>query len=331
MPSYTITDLGALPQGSFSMGMGLDAAGRAVGGAQSGGGPLHAFLHSSGGWPYLGVPIVGMVDLGTLGGRTSVAAALNAAGHVAGSSLTARGAVHAFFYDVANINFARYRGGLLQDLGTLGGANSSAAAIDAADRVVGSADLSSGDTHAALFTSGKPLDLGTLGGKNSAATTINAAGMIAGGAQTAGGDTHAFLYTGGPLRDLGILGGKSSVANAINDAGMIAGSVQNAGGATHAFLYSGGTMQDLGTLGGSSSYALGLNASGQVVGKSQTAGGEMQAFLYNGSMLNLNSLLPPGSGWVLGEAAAINDAGQITGTGRYQNAVRAFLLTPAQG
>ena len=54
------------------------------------------------------------------------------------------------------------------------------------------------------------------------------------------------------------------------------------------------------------------------------------AFLYsNGSMTDLNSLIDPASGWTLHYAFAINDSGQIVGTGN--NSLRqahAFLLTP---
>jgi hypothetical protein len=50
--------------------------------------------------------------------------------------------------------------------------------------------------------------------------------------------------------------------------------------------------------------------------------------VYDGSMHDLNNLIPPGSGWELVEATAINDAGQIAGSGRLGGKMRAFLLTP---
>jgi PKD repeat protein len=43
---------------------------------------------------------------------------------------------------------------------------------------------------------------------------------------------------------------------------------------------------------------------------------------------DLNDLLPPSSGWALTFAKSINENGQIVGGGRYNNADRAFLLTP---
>lgn len=48
-------------------------------------------------------------------------------------------------------------------------------------------------------------------------------------------------------------------------------------------------------------------------------------------LYDLNSLIPPESGWVLKEASAINDLGQIAGHGLYQGEQRAFLLTPIEG
>src|SRR5207245_7395691 len=50
------------------------------------------------------------LDLGTLGGNASFAFGLNAAGQVAGTSTTASGDQHAFFWD----------GTTMRDLGTLG-------------------------------------------------------------------------------------------------------------------------------------------------------------------------------------------------------------------
>jgi len=87
-------------------------------------------------------------------------------------------------------------------------------------------------------------------------------------------------------------------------------------------------MIDLGTLGGGSSYAYGVNLGGEIVGYSWLADGGQSAFLYDdGTMLNLNSLLPANSGWDLLQAYAINDSGQITGTGLYNGQLTAFVMT----
>ena len=38
--------------------------------------------------------------------------------------------------------------------------------------------------------------------------------------------------------------------------------------------------------------------------------------------------LPPDSGWVLMDATAVNDAGQIVGYGSFNGQIRGFLLDP---
>ena len=40
--------------------------------------------------------------------------------------------------------------------------------------------------------------------------------------------------------------------------------------------------------------------------------------------------IPTGSGWILTTASAINDAGQISGTGLYNGRTWAFLLAPVK-
>jgi probable HAF family extracellular repeat protein len=45
-------------------------------------------------------------------------------------------------------------------------------------------------------------------------------------------------------------------------------------------------------------------------------------------MTDLNSLLPANSGWELTTANAINEQGQIVGSGKKDGQTKAFLLTP---
>jgi hypothetical protein len=45
-------------------------------------------------------------------------------------------------------------------------------------------------------------------------------------------------------------------------------------------------------------------------------------------VVDLNRSIPARSGWVLTEATAINDAGQIVGYGAFRGPNHGFLLTP---
>src|SRR5262249_29382035 len=93
-----------------------------------------------------------------------------------------------------------------------------------------------------------------------------------------------------------------------------------------------GVMTDLGTLGGNYSYAISLNNSNIFVGGSfiDSEDSIYHAFIWDGnSMRDLNLLLDStSSGWTLTEARAINDFGEIVGTGIYNGVNHAFLLQP---
>jgi probable HAF family extracellular repeat protein len=91
----------------------------------------------------------------------------------------------------------RWSNGQVYDLGTLGGENSGATAINGRGWTIGWAYLGNNHfMHAALWEpTSTAYDLGTLGGQNSTALGINNEGDIAGAAQTVWGVWRAVLWT----------------------------------------------------------------------------------------------------------------------------------------
>jgi probable HAF family extracellular repeat protein/YD repeat-containing protein len=146
----------------------------------------------------------------TLGaGTNSIAYAISSNGLIAG----VLGNGHAFLYS----------SGVIQDLGTLGGASSSAFGVNSSGEVVGASTTSSGATHAFIYSKGVMTDLGTLGGTNSAADAINDSGVIVGSSETVSNQAEdGFVYTNGTMADLTILsGGEGGAGLAINASGQI--------------------------------------------------------------------------------------------------------------
>jgi len=313
-PRYTITDLGTLG-GATTKGYGINESGQIVGASQIGS-YMHAFLWDDG----------TMTNLGALGAYGSWAHDINDAGQVVGESY-----VGSEFYTHGFL----WENGAMQDLGTLGGPESLAFGINNAGQVAGKACCAPDSyvTHAVRWGGGI-VDLGDLDPEwpnHSVAYGINDVGQIVG--QSATGDPlqldHAFLWQNGSMQDMGTLGGDLSGAWAINENGQAVGYSKLANSTTfHAVLWDGG-RQDLGALTFTNSIAYDINDKKQVVGALKT-GQISHAFVWaNGQMQDLNNLVAANSGWVLQEAHAINNKGQIVGFGTINGQTRAFLLKPS--
>ncbi|HEY5914481.1 MAG TPA: HYR domain-containing protein [Verrucomicrobiae bacterium] len=274
-------------------------------------------------------------NLGTLGGANSYGAGINESNLVVGHSLTVGGTDHAFLWTPGGT------GGVpgnvqMKDLGTLGGSASGAFAINRLGQITGYAATTKED-HAFVYSNGVVRDLGPLfagGLANSYGYGINDLGHVVGTAYNSSYSVaRAFFFNGTSAADLGALGGNDASALAINNTDRVAGYASTADGFDHAFRFVGGAMTDLGTLGGSYSYGIGLNNSNVVVGGSfvDAANTIYHAFICpTNTMYDLNNFLDSsGAGWALVEARAINDRGQIIGTGNYRGASHGFLLSPA--
>lgn len=200
-----------------------------------------------------------IIDLGSLGGDSSVAFGLAGEDKVVGTSRNASGEMHAFFWTAALQS--------MQDLGTLGGSFSVAYALNSSDQIVGQSTTGSGEFHAFITTPGQAMDdLGTLGGDYALALGINQLGEVVGLSKVASGELHAFSWTqAGGMVDLGI-SGDYSVGYAVDPFGSAVGYYRSGSGALHAYRRTaGGTLTDLGVLpGGRESWAQDANTLGNV-------------------------------------------------------------------
>lgn len=305
-----------------------------------------------------------IIDLGTLGGFSSVALAINENGQVVGSADTPEGKRHAYLWE----------NGVMTDLGRPPGtglwpSQSEAWGINNLGVVVGTASNTGRIGRSFIWENGQMSELGDPSIPKTA-FDINDAGQAVGIFVSINAiDGHAFILEDGVMTDLGTLGGTRSLAWDVNELGQVAGESFTGGSPGGAFLWEDGVMTNLGTLGGGGSNAKGVNDMGSVVGESQRNTGMNElghatlwedgetidlgaiggwsssftqainnagqiigipSFLYDPDhgMLDLHELLPPGSGWFDLRPRGINDRGQIVGAGFGPNGRHAFLMTP---
>jgi probable HAF family extracellular repeat protein len=256
-----------------------------------------------------------IIDLGTLGGRVSSAAAVNNRGQIVGESLTStRGEQHAFLW----------QRGTMIDLGTLGGTQSAAVAINDAGQVIGTSTTRSGTQHTFLWRQGKMRDLGSLAGQNSTPTSINARGDIVGYLNQGIYDPdHAVLWQDTTMHDLGPFGSKVKQAIAINSARQILVSTFRPD--MHAYLWQNGRSIKIWPRYTS---ARSMNSHGWIVGTAlfRKRGTQTPFVWHSGTMTALPTLA--GLGPPTSAVYAINDHNWIVGRSYNAAGDRAVLWTP---
>ncbi|HEY9831564.1 MAG TPA: filamentous hemagglutinin N-terminal domain-containing protein, partial [Stenomitos sp.] len=151
--SYSITNLGTLPGGSYSIAYSINNSGQVVGYSVNSNGTGRAFLYSGG----------TITDLGSLPeDNTTFANSINNSAQIVGRSTNLQGRDNAFLYS----------NGTVQNLGTLGGNSTTATSINNSGQVVGYSLIDDSRTRAFLYSGSTLQNLGTLGG-NSFAFGIN--------------------------------------------------------------------------------------------------------------------------------------------------------------
>jgi len=169
--------------------------------------------------------------------------------------------------------------GSIQNLGSLGGTDGGAFAINNSNQITGWSTLDNGDQRVFLYHNLSWQDLGSFGGAECNGFNINDSGQVVGWADLDNGDSHAFFYSGsGPLQDMGTLGGPDSMALGIDSSGDMVGWANIDNGDEHAFLYEDGVMQDLNDLIAADSgwvltFARDINDSGWITGHGEFGGG----------------------------------------------------------
>lgn len=268
--------------------------------------------------------------LGTLGGENSAAKDINDTGTVVGWAETAGGLRHAFIYD----------GSALRDVGRdWGDQQSSAIAINSRGMVIG-ARVAMPSTLFSYSLVSAPRAIPNAN-PNFTPLRMNTAGLVVGSLRDASGEHVPASWREGqvvaPLGPSGRRGG----AMALNDVEVVVGWSSDDEGGEHGFLYSAGEMATLrGLRAGYDSVASEINQQGDVVGLGYLPGDNWDnsggynaynhhAVLWSGTVpLDLNDAIDAASGWLLQEATAINEQGQIAGIGLHGGQRSAYLLTP---
>ena len=236
------------------------------------------------------------IDLGTLGGQSSVAAALNDRGAVVGRAQTADGTWHGFvwrhgtmkdlgLFSPTDINNRGEIVGTRDDAGgvyrwshgtltALGGRLRHAYAINDRGQVLASRGGDGGADVRVLWTRGTvrelPLD---------DVSDLNNRGQVAGGRITTTG-FHASVWHRDKVTDLGAGAFDRSNAYRINESGWVIGWTFDAQQYQRGALWRHGRRTDLGTLGGNITRVAAINDRGVVLATSQVADGNLHPALW---------------------------------------------------
>jgi len=344
-PGYSVTDLGILPGTAASFATGLNDRGEVVGYCA----PTPENLNEVGFVWRNGV----MVSTGKLPkGQYSFANAINSAGVAVGDGDTGNGRPQSWVTTPKGlVNFFPNTGG-----------NTHAIGINDAATICGyytkSLSGSVSSWRGAIWTPDPkdprrysmmdlPILVGpdpTFKGTSALPWAFNQAGQAAGYAANEVIGQHACFWNNDvahSIVDLGVFPGDwSSLAFGMNELGQVAGTSHPPFGSRPVVWNNDAahTVVELQPLPGDNyGTAAAINALGQVIGTSYygtpgtwDATVPRSVIWRDGAVFELQASLEAvtGAGWTLTEVRAINDVGQIVGSGTHNGVGRAFLLTP---
>jgi len=190
----------------------------------------------------------------------------------------------------------------------LGGAGSSATAINSAGQITGSDFFGTSVAHALVWSGSSATDIGTSGNA-SLGYAINDLGQVA-GSQDSNGNSLATKWNGAQPATLPTLGTNNTQAFGINSAGTVVGYAVGTNQVQQAVAWNGTHVASLSSLGGLSSAAYAINTAGTVAGYSSFNNGNQHAVSWSssGAITDLGTVGGTQSG-----ANAINDAGVVAG------------------
>lgn len=225
------------------------------------------------------------------------------------------------FYSASSLAAPAY---VLTDLGTLGGMNSLARALNESGQVVGRSEVLDYSSpvevgtayHAFLYENGVMRDIHFPDGQYSDAWGINNRGLAVGYFFDYGDYSGSFLYDGGQIAEI-LDFTYYGTAYDINDSGQIAGEYIG-----EPALYSEGNMRRLSLdQGQTDGQANSLNNSGQVVGRGTTSLDDHGHFAFHAFLSDGDSMTDLGTlGGYRSDATDINNEGIVVGgaeTGDY--------------